>query len=130
MFQIPSGPQGDTIFCDAAWKLEQNNDSALAGIGIFIKMEHSQHCKKMYISAMSPPALSPLQAEAYGLELATKLAEVLQLREPRNYTDSLVLASVDAARNITEALGHWMIRPYLARIQASSSFQVNTISLS
>jgi hypothetical protein len=52
MFQLPSGPQGDTIFYDVVWKLEQNNDSASAGIGIFIQMEYNQH---MYISAMSPP---------------------------------------------------------------------------
>jgi hypothetical protein len=73
-------------------------------------------------------ALSPLQAEAYGLELATKLAEVLKLREPRYYTDCSILASAAAASNISEAPGHWMIRPQLARIQASSSFNVNRIA--
>jgi hypothetical protein len=72
-------------------------------------------------------ALSPLQAEAYGLELATKLAEVLQLREPRYYT--AVLASAADARNITEAPGHWMIRAHIARIQASNSFHVNRIGI-
>jgi hypothetical protein len=128
MPQVPSGPQEDAIFCDAAWKLEQNTASAPAGIGIFIQMEHNEHCKQMYISAMSPPALSPLQAEAYGLELATKIAEFLKLREPRYYTDSSVLASAAAASNIAEAPGHWMIRPHLARIQASSSFNVNRIA--
>jgi hypothetical protein len=122
MPQLPSGPQEGAIFCDAAWKLEQNTASAPAGIGIFIHMEYRcifQLCRLLR---------SPLQAEAYGLELATKLAEFLKLREPRYYTDSSVLASVAAARNIAEAPGHWMIRPHLARIQASSSFNVNRIA--
>lgn len=77
---------------------------------------------------MSPPASSPLQAEAYALELATKLAEILQLQVTRFYSDYSVLVSAVATGNISTVPGHWMIRPILARIQANSSFQVNKVA--
>jgi hypothetical protein len=77
---------------------------------------------------MSPPASSPLQAEMFGFLLATKLANILQLQEPRFYTDNSVLASAAAATNIVPAPGHWMIRPLIVDIQSSDSFQANRIS--
>lgn len=126
--QTLSNLTGVAIFCDAAWKLEQGAQTAQAGIGIFIKMEHLTHCNQLYISARSPPAFSPLQAEAFGLLLATKLAEVLQLQEPYFYTDSSILASAAAATNIITAPGHWTIRPLIAAIQASTSFQPSRIT--
>jgi hypothetical protein len=128
MVQIPSSFAGEAIFCDAAWKLEQDAYSAPAGIGIFIQMEHNQHCKQMYISAMSPPASSPLQAETFGLLLATKLADLLQLQAPRFFTDNSILTSAATTTNIVQAPGHWMIRPLIADIQSSNSFQAKRIS--
>jgi hypothetical protein len=68
-------------------------------------MEHNLHYKHVYISAMSP-----LQAETFGFLLAIKLANILQLQEPRFYTDNSVLASAAAATNIVPAPGHWMIQ--------------------
>ena len=91
-------------------------------------MEHNEHCKQLYVSAMSPPALSPLQAETFGLLLATKLAEILQLQDPRFYTDNSVLASASAASDIIATSSHWMIRPLIAAIQSSSSFQSDRIN--
>ena len=126
--QVTSNFAGEAIFCDAAWKLSEGAHSAPAGIGIFIQMENNQHCKHIYISAMSPPASSPLQAEAFGLLLATKLADMLQLQEPRFYTDSSILASAAAASNIIAAPSHWMIRSLLTDIQASNSFQADRIT--
>jgi hypothetical protein len=70
---------------------------------------------------------TPLQAEAFGLLLATKLAEILQLQGPQFYTDCLVLASAAATDDITMALGHWSIRPILADIQGSNSFHARKI---
>lgn len=98
---------GDAIFCDAAWKTDQNAHPTPASIGIFIQVESNQHFKRLYVSALSPPASSPLQAEAFGLILATKLAEILQLQEPVFYTDCSVLASAAAASNIMNAPSHW-----------------------
>ena len=77
---------------------------------------------------MSPPALSPRQAETFGLLLATKLAEILQLQEPRFYTDNSVLASASAASDIIATSSHWMIRPLIAAIQSSNSFQSDRIN--
>jgi hypothetical protein len=82
----------------------------------------NQHCRHLHVAALSPPASSPLQAEAFGLLLATKLAELLRLQEPQFYTDCLVLASAAATEDITKAPGHWSIRPLLAEIQRSNSF--------
>jgi hypothetical protein len=126
--QTPSNLVGVTIFCDAAWNLQESAQMAQAGIGVFIKMEHNIHCKHLYISARSPPASSPLQAEAFGLWLATMLAEILQIQEPQFFTDSSILASAAAATNIITAPGHWIIRPLIAAIQESSSFQPSKIA--
>uniref|UniRef100_N1R525 Uncharacterized protein n=1 Tax=Aegilops tauschii TaxID=37682 RepID=N1R525_AEGTA len=96
-------PTGDAIFCDASWKTDQNAHPTPAGIDIFIEVESNQHFKQLYVSALSPPATSLLEAKAFGLLLATKLAEILQLQEPVFYTDCSVLASTAAASNIMNA---------------------------
>jgi hypothetical protein len=71
---------------------------------------------------VSPPASSPLRAEAYGLLLTTMLADTLRIQEPQYYTDCSVLASATAATSIFKDVGHWNIRPILAFVQASPSF--------
>ena len=70
---------GNAIFCDAAW--EQTTGTSRAGLGIVITMQGNQHLKQLHVSALSPPASSPLQAETYGLLLATKLAHLLQVQD-------------------------------------------------
>jgi hypothetical protein len=69
-----------------------------------------------------PPASSPLEAEAYGFLLATKLADSLRIHRSHFYTDCSVLASAAALTSIFKEVGHSNIRPIIASIQASSSF--------
>jgi hypothetical protein len=118
---------GDAVFCDAAWKPDPNSQQAPVGIGIFIQMESNLHCIHLFVSALSPPTSTPLQAEAFGLLLATKLADILQLQGPQFYTDCLVLTSAAASEDITMASEHWSIRPLLAEIQGNNSFQASRI---
>lgn len=126
--QDPSLLAGNVIFCDAAWKNEGSNKSSSAGIGIIIQTRGNQHYNELHISALSPPVSSPLQAEAFGLLLATMLAERLHIQEPRFYTDCSVLASEAATTSIFEDSGHWVIRPILASIRASSAFCASRIA--
>jgi ribonuclease HI len=119
---------GCSIFCDAAWKLDGNAQQAPAGIGIYIQVDNNQHFKQLHIAAMSPPAASPLQAEALALVLATKLATVIQVQEPKYFTDSAILAQAASTKCILSAPSHWEVRPELATIQASSSFQANRVN--
>jgi hypothetical protein len=83
---------GNVIYCDAAWKRKTGEDTSRAGLGVIIHMLDNQHLRQLHVSALSPPASSPLQAETFGLLLATKLADLLQIQDPYFYTDSSVLA--------------------------------------
>jgi ribonuclease HI len=125
--QAPSFVAGCSIFCDAAWKLDGSAQEAPAGIGIYIQVDNNQHFKQLHIAAMSPPVGSTLQAGALALVLATKLAVVIQLQEPQFFTDSTILAQAASTNYILSAMSHWEIRPQLATIQASSSFQANRV---
>ena len=91
-------------------------------------MQGNQHLKQLHVSALSPPASSPLQAETYGLLLATKLAHLLQVQDPHFYTDCLVLASAAAEPSVFAAPGHWGNRHLLAAIHASPSFHTSRIT--
>ena len=93
-----------------------------AGIGVIIQLGENGHCEQLQVSAMSPPVSSPLQAEAYGLLLATLIADTLHIPEPQYHTDCSVLASAAAASSIFKVSAHWNIRPILASIQASPAF--------
>lgn len=77
----PSSVTGTKIFTDAtlAQLQEQENSPTPAGLGICIQLEDNQHCSQIFVSAISPPVSSVLQAEAFGLLLAAKLADLLQL---------------------------------------------------
>jgi hypothetical protein len=119
---------GNTIFCDAAWEIQPSNTTKQAGIGVFIQVQNNQHIQQLHISAMSPPASSPLQAETFGLMLATRLAEVLNIQDAHFLTDCSVLASAAKEANIFSAPGHWDNRPLLAQIQNSHSFQRDKVS--
>jgi hypothetical protein len=119
---------GNAIFSDAAWEKQQDSATSQAGLGVIIHFKENQHLCQLHVSALSPPASSPLQAEAYGLLLATKLADLLQVQDPRFYTDCSVLASAATATTVFAAQGHWKIRPQLAAIQASHSIRCNNVS--
>jgi hypothetical protein len=104
--QTTSINAGEAVFCDAAWNPDPSPQQARAGIVIFIQMGNdNQHCRNLHVAALSPPASSPLQAEAFGLLFATKLAKFLQLQEPQFYTDCLVLASAAATEDIIKTSG-------------------------
>ena len=115
--QDPSSVTGTAIFCDAAWKIERDTDSTPAGIGIFITTDSNQHFTQLHVLALSPQAASPLQAETFGLLLATMLAEKLGIQETRFLTDCAILASEAANTSIFNTAGHWVMRPLLAGIQ-------------
>jgi hypothetical protein len=91
-------------------------------------MKDNQHLKQLHVSALSPPVSTPLQAETYGLLLATRLADILQIQEPHFYSDCLVLTSAARSQTVFDAPGHWENRPLLAAIQASPSFHCNRIT--
>ena len=80
--------RGNAIYCDAAWERHTGAEKSIAGLGFIIHIQDNQHLQELHISAISPPASSPLQAETYGLLLATKLADILQVQDPHFYTDS------------------------------------------
>lgn len=65
---------GNVIFCDAAWERRTDSELGHAGLGVIITMQDNRHLQRLHVSALSPPVSSPLQAETYGLLLATKLA--------------------------------------------------------
>ena len=55
---------------------------------------------------MSPPASSSLQAETFGLMLATRLADILNVQDS-HFTDCSVLALAAKATDIRFAPGPW-----------------------
>lgn len=125
--QALSETAGTIVCCDAAWKMDLNKQPTQAGIGVYIKLENNQHCKHIYIAALSPPATSPLQAEAFAFAFGTKIADGLRLQQPQFFTDCKVLATALASEDILAAPSPWTMRPHLAEIQASSSFAANRV---
>jgi hypothetical protein len=79
-------------------KNEEIMQLSSASIGVITKLGDNGHCQQLHMSALSPP--SPLQAEAYGLLLATEIADALHIQEPQYYTDCSVLASTATATSI------------------------------
>ena len=118
---------GSVIFSDAAWVGGSDSLPVQAGIGVFLQIEGSRPCRKLYVSAISPPTSSAIQAEAFGLLLAVKLAEILQVQGASILTDNATLAAAAASQNILATPGHWMIRPQLAAITASSCFDASKV---
>ena len=120
----PSSITGTKIFTDAAWVQlqEQGNSPTSAGLGICIQVEGNQQCSQLFVSAISPPVSSVLQAEAFGLILAAKLADILQLQQVTFFTDNATLAKTAANHNVLDAPGHWEIRPQLGTVFNGRSF--------
>ena len=80
-----------------------------AGLGIYMQIRSDRPCSQVSISAISPSASSAIQAEAFGLLLAVKLAEVLHIHEATFLTENATLATAAAARDLLHAPGHWAI---------------------
>lgn len=118
---------GTIVFTNAAWSPGHDGQLASAGLGLFIRFDDDRACSQIYISAVSPPISSAIQAEAFGLLLATKVAEVLQIQRATILTDNAVLAAAAASQDLLNAPGHWTIRPQLADIASSSSFNATRI---
>ena len=125
--QITNFSAGNLIYSDAAWEPKKDGDPNSAGLGIVLMLHNYMHCKQIHIAASSPPVASPLQAEAFALLLAVKVADILDIQDPFFLTDSLVLVSAARATSIFKAAGHWQNRPILAEIQASASFHRTNI---
>jgi hypothetical protein len=64
---------------DAVWKPLQGQQATHAEIGIFIQNLGMTHCSSIFSSAK---ASSALQAQALGIHLATKIAELLCSQQP------------------------------------------------
>jgi hypothetical protein len=120
---------GTKVFTDASWPQLQHQGTytSKAGVGIFIQFEGAHRCSRLFISAVSPPAASALQAEAFGLLLAAKLTHHLQLQRVHFFTDNAILARAATTCNITEAPGHWQIRPQLAALFSMPYFNPQKI---
>jgi hypothetical protein len=76
----------------------------------------------------SPLSSTGGTAEAYGLLLASKVADLLHIQEPHFFTDCSILESAASTTSILSAPGHWIIRPILADIQKTEAFHPNRIS--
>jgi hypothetical protein len=118
---------GSIIFSDAAWSPGLDGQPAPAGLGIFMQICGDRTCSQICISAISPPASSAIQAEAFGLLLASQLVELLHIQQPTYLTDNATLATAAAAQDLHLAPGHWTIRPQLAHMAAISSFDASKV---
>jgi hypothetical protein len=122
-----SNISGWIIFSDAAWSPGVDGQPVHAGLGIYMKIGGDRPCTQICISAISPPVSSAIQAEAFGLLLAIKLAYILQIQQATFLTDNATLAKAASTREILHAPGHWVIRPELADMVATSSFDASKV---
>ena len=115
-----SSISGSIIFSDVAWSPGHNDQPVPAGLGIFLQIAGVRPYSKISISAISLSVSSSIQAEAFDLLFGVKLADFLHIEQATFLTDNATLATVAAARDLLTR--YWAIRPQLADIIASSSF--------
>jgi hypothetical protein len=113
---------GSVIFSDAAWSPGLDGQPVLAGLGIYMRILGDRPCSQVSILAISPPASSAIQAEAFGLLFAFKLAEMLNIHQATFLTDNATLVTTAATQDLLHAPGHWAITPQLANMAATTSF--------
>lgn len=118
---------GPVIYTDASWNPGTEGQPTVAGIGIFIQFAGDRQCSKLCISAISPPVTSVIQAEAFSMMLASRIAELLHLQQVTFLTDNMTLATALAANKPIITPGHWTIRSQLAYIAASSAFDATRV---
>ncbi|KAK1616402.1 hypothetical protein QYE76_021919 [Lolium multiflorum] len=111
------------IFLDAVWSPHPHGGPVAASLGIFIQFRGDRCCSQLCISAISPPATSAIQAEVFSLMLSSYIAGTLQIQQATFLTECATLASEAVSQNVTLAPGHWSIRPQLAQIAASTTFE-------
>jgi hypothetical protein len=116
----PSKLAGPVFYVDAAWSPLQGQNSAPAGIGIFIQHTGLTPSSNSFISAMSPHVSSALQAEAFRVQLAVRIAELLCSEQPIFLTDNMTLSVAAAANNPVGALDtgilHLNLQPFLVHL--------------
>jgi hypothetical protein len=115
------------IFSDAAWSPHPDGSPVAAGLGIYIKLGGDRSCSELSISAISPPTTSAIQAEAFSLMLASRIAETLHIQQATFLTDCATLATAASSQNMLRVPGHWSIRPQLAQIASSTAFDSSMI---
>ena len=117
---------GHVLFSDAAWSVAPAPLPKQAGLGVFVQLQ-GHHAASIYISARSPPVSSPIEAEAFGLLLAVKVADCLHLQDPLFKTDSSVLVQASERQDVSSA-GPWTIRHIISDIRTSASFDVRKLA--
>jgi hypothetical protein len=76
---------------------------------------------------MSPHAKSALQAEAFGVQLAVRTAELLFSQQAIFLTSNKTLYVAAAANNPVDAPGRYQIAPQLATSFSTSAFNPSRI---
>jgi hypothetical protein len=117
---------GHVLFSDAAWSPASTPLPQQAGLGVFVQLQ-GHHAASVYISARSPPVSSPIEAEAFGLLLAVKVADCLHLQNPFFRTDSSILVQAAARQDVSSA-DPWTIRHIISAIRTSASFNTSRIA--
>uniref|UniRef100_A0A8R7UVC7 Reverse transcriptase zinc-binding domain-containing protein n=1 Tax=Triticum urartu TaxID=4572 RepID=A0A8R7UVC7_TRIUA len=116
---------GPKVYTDASFKCKKIpgllHGTAATGVGIYISLPHDQKEVSVQIQASTSITSTPLQAEAFALLLAAKVAKCLNISQPTFLTDCLSLASFAASRKITETATPWTIRKVLADFFCYSS---------
>jgi hypothetical protein len=117
-----SNISGSIIFSDAAWSPGLDGRPVPTGLGIYMQIHDGRPCSPVSILAISPPASLAIQAEAFGLLLAVKLAEMLIIHQATFLTDNATLATAAATQDLLHAPGHRTIRPQLSDMAATTCF--------
>jgi ribonuclease HI len=113
---------GPKVYSDAAWKTTKSpgTNENRTGIGIVCHFQEGEHAIKVFVQAYTSLATSPLQAEAWALLLAAKLATALQLHQVSFLTDNLALARAAAASSATDPQSLWKIRSLVSSFKQVS----------
>uniref|UniRef100_A0ACD5ZE21 Uncharacterized protein n=1 Tax=Avena sativa TaxID=4498 RepID=A0ACD5ZE21_AVESA len=110
--------QGPKIYSDAAWKTNKSPGAegrATTGLGVFCDLKQGLHPTIVLIQASTELAPSALQAEATGLLLAAKIANLLQIQHVTFLTDNMSVARAAATIKPTDQQVPWEIRQHIAQ---------------
>jgi hypothetical protein len=121
--------QGSKIFSDAAWKPKKNlkaGETEITGLGVYCQILQDNLKATILLQASTGKTPSPLHAEALGLLLATKIAQLLKVNQITFLTDNLQLARA-AASSPSEEQVPWEIRDLIASFKIQSRELQNSI---
>jgi hypothetical protein len=97
--------QGSKIFSDAAWKTKKNlssKEKETTGLGVYCQIQQDNLKATVLLQATAGRTPSPLHAEALGLLLAAKIAQIMQVNQITFLTDNLMLAKAAAASSYSD----------------------------